>query len=170
MSIEHTLAMDEPLVLADREGTHLHFLNHAATIKVAADGTRSMSVVEFVGPKGFGPPLHNHVDEDELFIVLDGAIAFTTGDDRIETETGAMAYLPHGRPHQFQVLSDTARFVCITASNTTIPRFDGMVTELGEPTGAPTLPEPGYIDPTLVAAVNAKYGIEILGPPPAPLT
>ena len=169
MSIEHTLATDEPLLLADREGTHLHFLNHAATIKVASDGTRSMSVVEFVGPKGFGPPLHNHLDEDELFVIIEGELALITGDRRLEAGEGAMAYLPHGRPHQFQVLSDTARFVCITASNTTVPSFDGMVRELGEPASAPTIPEPTYIDPTHVAAVNAAYGIEILGPPPAPI-
>ena len=166
MSIEHTLAMDEPYVLADREGTHLHFLNHAATIKVAASGHRSMSVVEFVGPKGFGPPLHNHLEEDELFIVLEGRLLFLTGDQRIEAEAGAFAYLPHNIPHTFQVLSDSARFTTVTTSNTVVPRFDEMVTTLGVPADGPTMPEPSYIDPNRVAEVNAAFGIEILGPPP----
>lgn len=169
MSIEHTLAMDEPLLLADREGTHLHFLNHAATIKVAANGERSMSVVEFVGPQGFGPPLHTHRDEDELFIVLDGAMVFLSGETRVEAETGAYAYLPHGRPHTFQILSETARFVNVTSSNTTVPRFDEMVAALGTPADAPTIPEPGYIDPTRVAEVCAAHGIDIVGPPPGQL-
>lgn len=168
MSIEYTLATDEPLLHADREGTHLHFLNHAATIKVAADGERSMSVVEFLGPRGFGPPMHTHLDEDELFIVLAGEITFFTGNERIEAEAGAFAYLPHGRPHTFQVLSETARFVNVTSSNTAVPRFDAMVAALGVPAEAPTLPDPGYIDPTVVAEVCAAHGIDIVGPPPAP--
>lgn len=170
MSLEHTLANDEHMVLPARGGSHLHFLNHAATIKVPSQGARSMSVVEFTAREGFGPPLHNHVDEDEMFVVLDGALAFLTGDDRIEAESGAMAYLPHGRPHGFQVLSPTARFVCITASNSTVPRFDEMVTALGVPTDAPTVPEPAYIDAAEVAEVTARFGIDIVGPPPAPLT
>ena len=169
MSVEHTLAMDEHLLLADREGTHLHFLNHAATIKVAANGERSMSVVEFLGPRGFGPPLHTHRDEDELFIVLDGALEFHTGDDRLEAESGAIAYLPHGRPHTFQVVSETARFVNVTSSNSTVPRFDEMVSTLGEPTAEPTMPEPAYIDPVRVADVCGALGIDIVGPPPAPI-
>ncbi|MFC2153593.1 cupin domain-containing protein [Actinomycetota bacterium] len=169
MSYEHTLATDEPVALADREGHHLRFLNHAATVKVAASGHRSMSVVEFVGPRGFGPPLHNHLEEDELFIILEGELALFTGDERIEGAAGAFVYLPRNRPHTFQVMSETARFVNVTSSNVTVPRFDEMVTALGTPTDRPTMPEPGYIDPARVAEVCAAHGIEILGPPPAPL-
>jgi hypothetical protein len=44
-----------------------------------------------------------------------------------------------------------------------------MVAALGTPTDAPTMPEPTYIDPARVAEVNAGFGIEILGPPPAPI-
>ena len=44
-----------------------------------------------------------------------------------------------------------------------------MVEALGEPIETPTLPEPGPIDPAHVAQVNDQFGIDILGPPPAPL-
>jgi mannose-6-phosphate isomerase-like protein (cupin superfamily) len=169
MSIEHTLTADEPVLLADREGTHLHFLNNAATIKVAADGRRSMSVVEFLAPRGFGPPLHNHLEEDELFVVLEGTIALFSGDVRFEAEQGGIAYLPHGEPHTFQVLTDTARIVNVTSSHAAAPRFDQMVAALGVGTDRPALPEPGPIDPGRVADVCRAHGIEILGPPPAPL-
>ncbi len=157
-------------MLASNEGHHLHFLNHLATIKVSGETAGSMSVVEFVGPKGFGPPLHRHDHEDELFLVLEGRVVFTSGDLEAEAEEGAYVFLPHGRPHTFQVLSETARFSCITASNTVVPLFDRMVAELGTTVDQPTLPEPGPIDPARVAEVNRAYGIEILGPPPQPLT
>ncbi|MCP3975231.1 MAG: cupin domain-containing protein [bacterium] len=169
MSIEHTLASQHSLVLASDEGQHLEFLNNLATIRVAAGGERSMSVVEFLAPRGFGPPEHRHNDEDELFIVLDGELAFLTGGERIPGGEGSLAYLPHGVPHTFQVLSDSARIVNVTASNSAVPRFDEMVSALGEPTQQLTIPEPGYIDPARVAEVCAAHGIDIVGPPPAPL-
>jgi hypothetical protein len=105
-----------------------------------------------------------------LFIVLEGEIVFRSGDLEIEAETGAHAFLPHGRPHTFQVLSDSARFTCITASTTQTPEFDQMVEALGTPISSPTLPAPGPIDPALVAEIGARHNIEILGPPPSPLT
>lgn len=156
-------------MLATDEGHHFHFLNHLATIKVHGATAGSMSVVEFVGPRGFGPPLHSHQREDELFVILDGHMVFRSGDLEIEAEAGAHAFLPHGRPHTFQVLSETARFTCITASTLVTPEFDQMVAELGIATPEPVLPEPGPIDPGRVAEICLQHGIEILGPPPAPL-
>jgi quercetin dioxygenase-like cupin family protein len=100
---------DVPFVLAAEEGTHLHFLNHLATVKVASGEARAMSVVEFLAPKDFGPPIHRHADEDELFVVLDGEVAFICGDDETIGGPGAIAYLPRTVPHGFQVVSDAAR-------------------------------------------------------------
>ncbi len=156
-------------MLSAKEGEHFHFLNHLATIKVRAGDHRSMSVVEFVGPRGFGPPLHSHTEEDELFVIFDGAIEFRTGGDAIRGEAGTCAYLPRAVPHTFQILSETATFLCVTASTTTIPRFDQMVAALGEPVSTPSMPEPGYVDPVRVADVNRELGIDILGPPPSPI-
>ncbi len=158
-----------PEVIAPGHGHHLHFLNHLATIRVSAGEHGSMSVVEFEALRGFGPPLHRHDTEDELFVVLDGALELHRGDERFTATTGDIAFLPHGRSHTFQVLSATARFICVTSTRTGAPRFDGMVAELGEPVDIPSLPEPGYLDATRIADVCRRYGIEVVGPPPGPL-
>lgn len=158
-----------PEVIAPGTGHHLAFLDHLATIKVRPGATGSMSVVEFLAPRGFGPPLHRHAEEDELFVVLDGELAFHAGTERRVAGAGGVAFLPLGQPHTFQVLSPTARFTCVTASRTAVPRFDRMVAALGETVDVPRLPEPGYIDATRVADVCAEHGIEIVGPPPTAL-
>lgn len=150
-------------------GHHYHFLNHLASVKVAAEGERSMSVVQFEASRGFGAPLHRHEHEDELFVVLDGELRFTYGDETIEGPTGAIAYLPAARPHTFQVVSDTASILNVCASRTHVPRFDEMVASLGVPTDPTDLPADAPIDPGHVAAVCAEYDITILGPPPGPL-
>ncbi len=156
-------------VIAPGSGHHHHFLNHLATVKVAAEGERSMSVVQFEAPRGFGPPLHQHEHEDELFVVLDGQLRFTYGDEMIEGDAGTIAYLPAAKPHTFQVTSDQAVLLNICASRTVVPRFDEMVSTLGVPLGDRVLPAPAAIDPGEVAEVCADHGITILGPPPAPL-
>lgn len=158
-----------PEVLAPGSGHHLHFLNHLATVKVRGGEQGALSVVEFTVPRGLGPPLHQHEDEDEVFVVLEGEIAFHAGDERLITGAGGVAFLPHGIPHTFQVHSDSARFVCVTGSEVRTPRFDQMVAELGVPTATASLPEPGPIDPGQVAEVCRAHGIEVLGPPPEPL-
>lgn len=164
-----TTAIRSPEVLGPGSGQHFHFLNHLATVKVRPGESGALSVVEFTAPRGFGPPLHRHHDEDEVFVVLDGEIAFHSGEDRIVTTAGGVAYLPATRPHTFQIHSETARFTCVTGSRTTAPRFDAFVAALGTPTDVATLPEPVYIDATHVADVCREHGIEVLGPPPPPL-
>ncbi len=167
----HPGAMDTTTIIHPGEGRHLHFLNHLATIKVEG-ATSALSVVEFQAPRGFAPPLHRHRHEDELFLLLEGEIAVLAGDGRAEEApvvgAGGIALLAHGLRHTFQVRSDTARFVCVTASGAGHPRFDEMVTALGEPTLDPTIPDPGYVDATRVADVCLEHDIEVLGPP-APL-
>lgn len=169
MSIEHTLA-SQSIVLAPGEGRHLDFLDNLATIKVPAAGERTMSVVEFLAPHGFGPPEHRHNDEDELFIVLEGELRFFTGGEEFDGDAGTFAYLARAIPHTFQVLSESARIVNVTASLATPPRFDEMVAALGTPATRLSLPEPGYIDPAQVAEVCAAHNIDIVGPPPPPLS
>jgi quercetin dioxygenase-like cupin family protein len=169
MTSEQALDHPEAVVVGPDEGHHLHFLNHLATVKYAAGTGGSMSIVEFLAPRGFGPPQHLHREEDELFLVLAGELLLMTGGEEITAGEGAMAVLPRAVPHSFQVVSDTARFVNVTASPTTTPRFDAMVSALGTPASSRELPEPGYIDPARVAEVCAAHGIEVVGPPPAPL-
>ena len=162
--------MNDLLAVPAGEGDHYHFLNHLATVKVAAGESDSgMSAVEFTAPRGFGPPLHVHNEEDELLYVIDGRIRLDVGDEPVYAETGTMVSLPHGIPHIFQVESETARFLTVTSGRQSAPSFDRFVSALGASTDLATLPFPTEIDPGHVAQVCAQHGIEVLGPPPAPL-
>lgn len=169
METHITLTADRPVIVEPDEGEHYHFLGHLATVKVSAGGEGQLSVVEFLAPRGFGPPLHRHNDEDELFLVLEGELRLETGDTDRRGGAGTVALLPRAMPHTFQVMSNTARFVNVTAAGSGPPRFDRMVSALGEATSQPTMAGPMEIDPDEVARVCAVHGIDILGPPPPPL-
>ena len=156
--------------LPDGEGVHRAFLNHLATVKVDPGSTASgLGAVEFTAPRGFGPPLHLHREEDELFYVIDGRIRFHHGTTEVVGETGTLLVLPVGEAHTFQVESGTARFLTVVAGHGDGPSFVDLVTHLGARMAGPRMPEPVEIDPGAVAAACAEHGVEVLGPPPPPL-
>lgn len=159
----------KPIIHQAGEGRHYHFLDNLATVKVAAGNDGTLSVVEFLAPQGFGPPLHRHNHEDELFFVLDGEITLKTGDVERVAGVGVYALLPRAVPHTFQVLTESARILNVTGSNVGAPKFDAMVTALGIETDSLELPAPMTIDPGEVAAICAAHDIDIVGPPPLPL-
>src|SRR5690606_9781788 len=104
-----SMTLQSPQLVARDEGDHFHFLNHLFTAKITGEHTAgAMSVMEFLAPRGFGPPLHRHDVEDELFYVIDGDVRFSCDGDEAVHGTGALVWLPRGRAHQFQVLSETA--------------------------------------------------------------
>ncbi len=155
-----------PVLVARGEGEHFHFLNNLFTAKLTSEHTNAtMTVMEFLAPKNFAPPLHRHDVEDEMFYVIDGEIWFSSGDVDAVHRTGAVVWLPRGRPHTFQVRSEEARVLQVSAP----AQFERFVAALGRPTSEPVLPEPEEIDPGHVAEVCAQFSIEVLGPPPEPV-
>src|SRR6187397_2825166 len=73
MTGTHSATIDSLQAVPAGQGDHHFFLNHLATVKVAAGESESgLALVEFLAPRGFGPPLHAHSEEDELMFVLEG--------------------------------------------------------------------------------------------------
>lgn len=60
---------------------------------------------EFIIPSGYAPPRHVHRDQDEAFLLLDGAMYVTCGDSEWEAGAGSFLFLPRGIPHGFVVTS-----------------------------------------------------------------
>jgi mannose-6-phosphate isomerase-like protein (cupin superfamily) len=61
---------------------------------------------------GTGPKLHRHPYE-ETFIVQEGDVLFTVGDDTIEAGAGDIVVVPAGTPHKFLSRGETHRQVSI---------------------------------------------------------
>lgn len=161
-----TAATHRAALIGPGGGSYHHFLDHLATVVVPNDAMASgMSMVEFDAPKGFGPPLHVHHDDDEILVVVEGRMRVCVdGLDEI-AEAGAVAVLPRGVPHAFQVVSESARFLSISANPAGPSRFDSFVADLGTPIPTRDLPPAEGIDPGRVAQVGSRHGIEVLGPP-----
>ena len=75
------------------------------------EGAFSMMHVYF--RKGGEPPAHYHQHEDELFYVLEGELRFHIGDKKFIAKAGDMAYAPRMIPHNFALVTDTAKALLI---------------------------------------------------------
>ena len=147
------------------DGEHYWHLGSLLSIRAsgAATGGR-YSVVDYLAASGPATPLHRHSDEDEMFFVHDGEIAFVVGDEVVEAVAGDFVHAGANVSHALVVRSDTARFTVVT-----VPAgFEQFFVETGEPAGYRDLPPPPATPPDVEALVAeaAKHRVAILGPAP----
>jgi mannose-6-phosphate isomerase-like protein (cupin superfamily) len=64
--------------------------NHNATV----------SIIVIDAPPGSGPKLHRHPYE-EVFVIQQGRVTFTAGDETIEATGGQVVVVPTGVAHKF---------------------------------------------------------------------
>lgn len=142
------------------------FLGALVRVRATADATGgALDVLEQRGERGYGSPLHRHLADEETFFVLDGELRVEVGGEAHAAGPGTVAFLPRQLPHAFVVTSPQAWFLTVHTPG----GFAGFTRAVGttatDITRPPDDPPP---DPDALAALARSYGIEILGPPPAP--
>jgi quercetin dioxygenase-like cupin family protein len=124
------------------------------------------SLCEVRGPAGFAAPLHSHDHENEGFYVGSGEVTLILGDDETRLVEGGFGFAPAGASHTFRLDSpDSSLLLLITPGAV---GHEGMFAEMGQPATdhvLPTAPD-GPPDFAALAAIAAKHGTTILGPPP----
>jgi quercetin dioxygenase-like cupin family protein len=126
-----------------------------------SDTNGVLGAVEVASPGGAVPPLHVHHREDEAFYVLEGEYSVFIGDDVITASPGTWVWGPRDVPHGYQVHSERGRHLSLT--------MPGGFEAFFEEVAAVAMPSADPRDEmSRLAAVAARYGVELLGPPPAP--
>jgi quercetin dioxygenase-like cupin family protein len=149
------------------EGEALWWFGTLATIKATKEQTGGhYTLVEILAPEDEGV-LHVHHFEDEGFYILEGEMTFYIGEQTIKARPGSFLFGPKDVPHAFTVDSGPARLLFIF----TPAGLEGAIREMGEPArelSIPPQPEapPDEAEMERLAAIAARYGAEILGPPP----
>ncbi len=85
--------------LIEREGD--------VTFRGIRDGDTGVSYIMVEAAPGEGPRLHRHA-YDEVFVVLEGSVTFTVGDEIVHASAGDTVVGPANVPHAF-VNSGTGR-------------------------------------------------------------
>lgn len=136
------------------------WLGALVRIRLASDQSNGrVAVLEVTVPEGYEAPPHIHRFEDETFVVLEGELTFTVGDDTTPGGPGAAVFGPRDVPHQFRVEKGPARLLYVLTPG----GFEGFVRETGEVATALTLP-PADVTPDfgLTLSVASRYGNEVL--------
>jgi quercetin dioxygenase-like cupin family protein len=135
---------------------------------VGAETGGSLAVLEHNGDRGYSAPMHRHRRDDETFIVLDGSLHVVSDGAQLAATSGTTLFLPRGTLHGFVVQSPSAHFLTVHTPG----GFDAFTAEAGSPAmidadGRPSAAAEGMPTPQELTAIAARYGIEIVGPPPA---
>ena len=156
--------VSEIAVVEQGEGEALWFFGMLILVKASAETTGgAFCLTEQLGRRGIATPMHSQTADQETFIMLDGELRFyLEGGDAITVGPGATVYVPAGMPHAFEIVSESARFL-----NLTTPNHEAFFRAVSEPAPARELPPAGPPDMPKVMAAAARFGVEILGPPPA---
>ena len=112
-----TETVTRPYRVASGEGlANVWWKSGRVTVKAGGAGRgHAFSQIEVDDPRGSGPPLHLHHNEDETFYVLEGDVTFLVGEERIDLEAGDYLFGPRGVAHAYVVRSERARML-VTAS------------------------------------------------------
>ena len=161
--------------LEEGDGNARWWVGGLATIKAAGKETGDLySIVEVLEPQGARAPLHLHRKEDEAFYVLEGEMTFYVGEETYKARPGSFVFGPRDVPHTYTVDSGPARLLFILSP----AGFEGFIEAISEPAKARTLPPSNAEGPSdedemtdeaeseSFAVLEARYGCEIVGPPP----
>jgi len=145
------------LVVGAGEGRKMQVMGNEVTVKLTRQETAGeYYLFEVVTPPGVGVPPHVHQCEDEIIEVIEGKYEFMLGDHSYTVTPGDLVHFPRYVPHAFRNVGakpGQTRWTVIPGTS-----FEEFFEELAAlPEGPPDLEQ--------VAAIFARYGMEILPPP-----
>jgi mannose-6-phosphate isomerase-like protein (cupin superfamily) len=116
--------------------------------------TERFALVEHtIAPRTLAAPMHTHRNEDEYSYVVSGRMGAIVGDEIVDAGPGELVAKPRGIPHAFWNAGDEPAVVLETISP---GGFEQYFADL-----APLLAQPGPPDFAALAAVQARYELEM---------
>ena len=109
--------------------------------------------IEMIHPENYGPPLHTHTKEDELFIVVQGEYKFQIGDKITEHKAGDIIFGPRNIKHTFMSKGNNGKTLVLTAP----AGFEEYFPAVSK------LPKENF--PEALKELNKKFGISFVGSP-----
>lgn len=114
----------KPQVVASHEGLPVVAPGTKMLHKLSGADTGSLFTFGSVEVEpGFGPPLHVHTHEDEMFYILEGEIEFTIDGKTFVAGAGTTVFGPRGVPHAFRGAGEKAAKFLIFVTGDNFERF-----------------------------------------------
>ena len=162
MNTSHSATM--PVRGATTETTRFYMGSLMSFLVKSSETQNSLCIVEYRSRPGHEPPPHIHLDQDEVFYLLEGELeVYCLGQVRI-VRAGEAMFLPRNQAHAWYVTSSTIRALVMTSPG----GLDGYFEEMSSPATSMELPPAAttyaQADPTQAIATGERHGIKILSP------
>jgi len=147
-----------PKHISRSSGEGIYLVGDTYSVLLSSEETSGrLGMIESLVPANAGPPPHTHLNEDECFILMEGRLEVTAGDQEYEVGPGGVVFIPQGVSHKYRNLSDTqpVRMIAIFAP----AGMDAMFGEIGRPGIRGKLAPPlDLADVEAMGKVAGKYG------------
>lgn len=125
------------------------------TFKLRGEQTNgALTAFESVTAPGEGPPLHLHLNQDEMLYFLDGRFRVQLDNEIEDAPPGTLVFIPRRVPHTWQNVGDAPGRFLATMTPAGLEQFFDRFAEVAD---ADKLEAFG--------ALGKDYGMEALGPP-----
>ena len=145
------------------EGETTSLFGDTYVVKAVGEETGgALAVIEAgLGPHSAGTPLHINTLEDENYYVVEGTLTFRLGERTLEAPAGTFVHIPKGVVHtHWNATAAPVRMLGFPAP----AGFETFFADLAELMAS--MP-PGPPDMARMSAIYEKYGLQVVGPPPA---
>jgi quercetin dioxygenase-like cupin family protein len=139
-----------------RFGEVVKFLGvHPNDLKISSKDTNGqLSVFEYIGTAKVGPTLHIHLEQDEIFTVVEGSYRFVVGSETHVLNAGQTIFLPRKVPHTWIQLTDFGKMIYMLQPAGKMEEFFSLMNTM---TTRPTDDE--------MNKIHAAHGMKVVGPP-----
>ena len=147
----------KPVVVSENGGTVVKAFANQITFKLTTTQTGGALALglDEIAP-GEGPPLHYHLNEDEVFIVLEGRIEYFVENRWVELGPGGVVFAPRNVPHRFRNPGrKPARHWTVFLPSGFETFFQRCATEFAKPGGP---------DMKRITSISAEHGIHYVQP------
>ncbi len=136
-----------------RTGETVEFGGNLMTfLAVASDTGGAYSVAHYTAQPGSGAPLHLHRNEVESFYILDGAMTFKLGEEKIRATANECVTIPRLTPHAFANAEDTPATMLVILTPAGLENYFAELSALFHQPGGPTKEQ--------IDALNEKYNLD----------
>lgn len=149
----------EPFIVdagKSRFGDVVKFLGvHPNDLKISSKDTGGqLSMFDYTGLDKVGPMLHIHLEQDEIFTVIEGDYRFKVGNDTHTLGAGQTIFLPRNIPHTWIQLSDRGRLIYLLQPAGKMEEFFLYMNNLKAMPGKEEMDR-----------IHAAHGMKVVGPP-----
>ena len=144
------------VILGPSEGVGPEPRRRNLTVKIgSADTDGALTAFESIAAPGEGPPLHVHVNDDEIFYALEGSFRFKLDGELRDAPAGTLAFIPKGVEHTWQNIGDEPGRLLIVTAPAGFERFFELFAQI--PADASPADE--------FRRIGEEIGMPVVGPP-----